>query len=89
MQFFFHVIKTSVKPLGLDIFAEGLALIGAEPRHIRNQCIRLVVETGNDTQNALERECDSQEKSDADSLTVEPDMEPRVFSFIRSVKIFL
>ena len=70
MQFFLHVIKTSVKPR-------------------RNQCICLVVEKGNDTQNALERECDSQEKSDADSLTVEPDMEPRVFSFIRSVKIFL
>ena len=79
---FFHVIKTSLKPRGSDIFAKGLAHIGAEPRHIRNQCIRLVVETGNDTQNAVE-------ESDADSLTVEPDMESRVFSFIRGVKIFL
>ena len=37
----------------MDTFIKGLALIGGEPRHIWNKCIRLVVETGNDTQNAL------------------------------------
>ena len=39
----------------------------------------LVAETGNDTQNAFEPEYDSQEESDADSLTAEPDIEPRDF----------
>ena len=71
--------KDIPKPRGIDTFTKGLARIGAEPRHIGNQCIRLVVETGNDTQNALEPEYDSQEESDVDSLTVEPDIEPRDF----------
>ena len=67
------------KPRGLDIFTQGLARIGAEPRHIGNHCIRLAVETGNNTQNAMEPEYDSQEDSDVDSLAVEPDLEPRNF----------
>ena len=46
---------------------------------MENKCISLAVQTGNDTQNALEPEYDSQEESDANSLTVEPDMEPRDF----------
>ena len=37
--------KDIPKPRGIDCFTEGLARIGAEPRHIRNRCIRLVVET--------------------------------------------
>ena len=41
--------------------------------------MRLVAETGNNTQNALEPEYDSQEESDADSLTVEPDIRPKGF----------
>ena len=53
--------KDITKPQGLDIFTQGLARIGAEPRHIGNQCIRLVVETGNNAQNAMELEHDSQE----------------------------
>ena len=48
--------KDIPKSRGINTFTGGLARIGAEPRHIRNQCIRLVVETGNDTQNALEPE---------------------------------
>ena len=71
--------KDIPKPRGIDSFAKGLARIGAEPRHIGNQCIRLVIETGNNVQNALEPEYDSQEESDVDSLTVEPDIEPRDF----------
>ena len=46
---------------------------------IGNQCTPLVIETGNKAQNALEAEYDSQEESDVDSLTVEPDIEPRDF----------
>ena len=46
--------KDIPKPRGTDSFTKGLARIGAEPRHIENQCIRLVVETENNTQNALE-----------------------------------
>ena len=46
--------KDIPKPRGLDICIQGLARIGVEPRHIGNQCIRLVVETGSNTQNALE-----------------------------------
>ena len=34
------------KPRGLDIFTRGLARIGAEPRHIGNQCVCLVDEKG-------------------------------------------
>ena len=63
----------------LDIFTQGLACIGAEPRHIGNQCIRLTVETISNAQNAMELEYDSQEKSDADTLAIEPDLEPKDF----------
>ena len=48
--------KDITKPRGLDIFAKILARTDAEPRHTGNQCIRLVVETGNDTPNVLEPE---------------------------------
>ena len=71
--------KDIPKPRGLDIFIQRLTRIGAEPRHIENQCIRLAVETGNNAQSALEPEYDSPEESDADSLTVELDLEPRDF----------
>ena len=71
--------KDIPKPRGIDSFTKGLARIGAEPRHKGHQCIRFVVETGNNTQNALEPECDSQKESDTDSLTVEPDIELRDF----------
>ena len=37
-------------PRGIDTFTKGIACIGAEPRHIENQCIHLVVETRNDAQ---------------------------------------
>ena len=67
------------KPLGLDIFTQGLARIGAEPRHTGNQCIHLAVETRNNALHAMELEYDSQEESDVDGLAVEPDLEPRVF----------
>ena len=68
-----HYYKDIPKPRGMDTFAKGLARTCAVPRKTVNQCIRLVVETGNNTQNALEPE------SDVDSLTVEPDIEPRDF----------
>ena len=61
------------------MFTQGLARIGAEPRHIGNQCILLAVETGNNTQKAVELEYDNQEECYADSLAVEPDLEPRDF----------
>ena len=71
--------KDIPKPRGLYIFTQELACIDAEPRHIGNQCIRLVVEKENNTQNPLEPGYDSQEESDADSSTVEPDIEPKDF----------
>ena len=71
--------KDIPKPRGIDTFTKGLARIGTKPRHTGNQCICLVVETLNNTQNAFEPEYDSQEEPDADSLTVEPDIEPRGF----------
>ena len=71
--------KDIPKPRGLDIFTQGLARIGAKPRHTRNHCIFLAVETGNNTQNEMELEYDSQEESDADSIAVESDLEPRDF----------
>ena len=71
--------KDIPKPRGLDIFAQRLARIGAKPRHIGNQCIRLAVEIGNNAQNAMEFEYDSQEESDVETLAVEPDLEPRDF----------
>ena len=71
--------KDIPKPRAIDSFTEGLARIGAEPRHIGNQCIRLVVGTGNNTQNALEPEYDSQKKSDAIQAEAEPDIEPKNF----------
>ena len=72
--------KDICKPRGLDIFTQELARIGAEPRHIGNHCIRLAFETGNNAQDAMELEYDSQEESDANSMTMEPDLEPRDFS---------
>ena len=72
--------KDFLKPRDLDIFTQGLARIGAEPTHIENQCMRLGVETGNNTKNALEPEYNSKEESGEDSMTVEPDIEPRDFS---------
>ena len=66
-------------PRGLDIFAQGPAVIGTEPRHIENQCIRMAVETENNAQNGMEPEYHSQEASDAYSLTAEPDLELRDF----------
>ena len=71
--------KDIPKPRGLDIFTQGLASTGAEPRHIGNQCILLSVKTGNNAQNAMELEYDSQEESDADSVVVEPNLEPKGF----------
>ena len=71
--------KDIPKTRGIDSFTKGLARIGGQPRHIGNQCIRLVVETGNNTQNALEPEYDSQEESDTDTLIVESDVERRDF----------
>ena len=38
--------KDIPRPRGSDIFTWGLARIGAEPRHMGNQCICLVVEIG-------------------------------------------
>ena len=68
------------KPRGLDIFTQGLVRIGAEPRHIGNHQRRcFVIEIGTNKQNAIEAEYDSQEESDAESLTVEPGLEPRDF----------
>ena len=81
--------KDIPKPRGSDIFTQELARVSAEPRHIGSQCICLAVKTGNNAQNAMEFEYDSQEKSDADSMAVEPDLEPRDFPFIGGVKIFL
>ena len=52
--------KDIPEPRGLDVFTQGLAHTGAEPRHIVNQCIRLAVEIGNNAQNAMELEYDSQ-----------------------------
>ena len=72
--------KDIPKPQGLDIFVQGPARIGAEPRHIENQCIHLAVETENNAQNAMELEYDSQEEPDADTLAIEPDLEPRDFN---------
>ena len=71
----FH--KDICKPRGLDIFTQGIARIGAEPRHIGNQCTCMAVETGNNAQNAMELKYDSQEESDVDSMAVQPDLEPR------------
>ena len=71
--------KDIPKSRGLDIFTQGIARIGAEPRHIGNQCTCLAVETGNNAQNATELENDSQEESDANSMAVEPDLKPRDF----------
>ena len=67
------------KPRDLDTFTKGIAGIGTEPRHMWNECIPLVVEAGKNAQNALESEYDSKKQFDADSLTAEPDLEPRVF----------
>ena len=63
--------KCIPKPRGIDLFTKGLAHIGVELRHIANQCIHLVVATGNNTQNALESEYDNQGESNADSVTVD------------------
>ena len=60
--------KDIPEPRGSDIFTQGLVRIAAELMHIGNQCIRLAVQTGNNEQNAMEFEYDSQEESDADSL---------------------
>ena len=76
--------KDIPKSRGLDIFTHGLARIGAQPKHIGNQCIRLAVETGNNAQNAMELEYDSQKESDADSLAVEPDLELEISLHRRS-----
>ena len=65
--------KNIPKPQGKGSFTVGRTRIGAEPRHIGNQCIRLVIVTGNNTQNAVEPEYDSQEESDMYNLTFEPD----------------
>ena len=65
---------------GLDVFTQGLARIGAESRHIGNQCIRLAAKTRNNAQNAMKLEYDNQEESVAGSLAVEQDLEPRDFS---------
>ena len=46
--------KDIPKLRGLVIFTQRLARIGAEPRHIGNQCIRLAGETGNNAQIAME-----------------------------------
>ena len=78
--------KDTFKPQSLDIFTQGLACTGAEPRQKGSQCIRLPVETRNNAQNGMELEYDSQEEPDADSLVVEPDLP---FPFIRRVTIFL
>ena len=59
---------------------QGLARIGAGPRHIRNHCLCLAGEAENNAQNAMELEYDSQKVSDTDSLTVETDLEPGHFS---------
>ena len=71
--------KDIPKPRGIDTFTKGLARISAEPRHLGNQCIHLVVETGHNTHNALEPEYDTREEPDAHRLTVEPDKEPGDF----------
>ena len=71
--------KDIPKPRRLDIFTQRLARIGADPRHMGNQCIRLAVETGNNVQNAMEFEYGCQEKSDADSLAADSDLKPRDF----------
>ena len=57
---FFIVIKISLNlgDRGMDTLTKGLARTGAEPRKIVNQCTRLVVETGNNTENALEPDYD-------------------------------
>ena len=73
--------KDIPKPRGLDIFSQGLACIGAVPSHRGSVYIRLAVETGNNAQNAMELEYDSHEESDAHSMAVEPDLEPREISF--------
>ena len=78
--------KDIPKPRGIGTFTERLTRIGAEPRHIGNKCIRLVPETGNNTQNALEPEYDSQEEPDVDSLTVELDLEPSDFPSYEVIK---
>ena len=70
--------KNIPKPQGFDIFTQGLARTGVEPRHIGNQCMCLADETRNNAQNASEPEYHSQEKSDADSLAVEPDLEQEI-----------
>ena len=41
--------------------------------------IRLAAETGNNAQNPIELEYDSQDESDATSLVAEPDLEPKDF----------
>ena len=56
--------KEIPEPRCPDILAKRLARIGAEHRHIGNQCIRLVVERENNAQNALEPVYDSQEEFD-------------------------
>ena len=42
----------------MDTFTKRFARTGAQPEKILNQCRRLVVETRNNTQNALEPEYD-------------------------------
>ena len=55
--------KDIPKPRGVNTFTEGLARISTEARHMGNQCRRLLVETVDNTQNALELEYVSQEES--------------------------
>ena len=72
-----HCHKEVTKLRRLNIFTKRIICIRAEPRHKENQCIRLVVETRNNAHTAVESGYDSQEESNADSLTVEPELEPR------------
>lgn len=66
--------KDIPKPQGIDNFIEGLSDIGVDPRHIGNQCVRLVVESKNEV-------AQSMDDSYPDSLVVEPDVNQRDNSF--------
>ncbi len=59
--------KDIPKPHGIDLFCHSLQRIGVDSKHIGNQCVRLVVESG---RNAL----DNSQSHDS-SLVVEPDEE--------------
>ena len=61
--------KNIPKPNGHDLFVEGLCRIGVDPRHLGNQCVRLVVESANNASS------EPQADSASSSLVVEPDEE--------------